>query len=123
MPSCLVDQKHGMSTWLDGLGDLCQMQVHCCGVAARQHECRSFAQSRTDGTEDVGRSGALIGCRSRPCATPGPAAGDLVLLPDPRLVSEPQLYRGRLYSLLLRNLRQECGKAFLKCSIAPSAWA
>ena len=90
-----------MSAWLDGLGDLCQMQVHGHSVAVWQDECRSFAQSRTDGTEDVGGSGALVGCRSRSCATSGPAAGDLVLLPDPRLVSEPQLYRGLLDARLL----------------------
>ena len=80
------------------------MQVHRRGIASRQDERCAFAQRRTDGTEDVGRSGALIGGRRRPRATPGPATGDPVLLPDPGFVSEPDLYRGRLDAFVLRDL-------------------
>src|SRR5256885_9008780 len=93
-----------MSLWRDGLGDLGQVQVHRCGIASWQDECGSFAKRRTDGTEDIGRSGALICWRCRSRAASGPATGDLVLLADPRFVGEPDLYRGRLDPLLLRGL-------------------
>jgi len=73
MPSCLVHEKHSMSTWLDGPGDLCcQMQVHRHGVAAWQDERRSFAQRRTGGTEDVGWCGTLICWRGGSCGHDGP---------------------------------------------------
>src|SRR5207248_1341990 len=78
-----------MSLWRDGLGDLGQVQVHRCGIASWQDECGSFAKRRTDGTEDIGRSGALICWRCRSRAASGPATGDLVLLADPRFVGEP----------------------------------
>jgi hypothetical protein len=39
------------------------------------------------------------------CAASGPAAGDLVPLPDPVLGGEPRLHRGRLDALLPRDLR------------------
>jgi hypothetical protein len=94
VPSRLVDEKHGMSPWCDSLSDLRQMQGHRCGIAPWQDERSTFALSWADGTEDVGRSGPLIRGRRWSCAAPGPATGDLVLLPDPGFVSEPDLYRG-----------------------------
>src|SRR5579859_3534401 len=112
-----------MSPWCDSLSDLRQMQGHRCGIAPWQDERCTLAQRRTDGAEDVGRSGALIGGRRRSCAAPGPATGDLVLLSDPGFVSEPDLYRGGLDAFLLCDLCQDDGETFLKCSIAPSAWA
>jgi len=121
VPSRLVDEKHGMSPWCDGLSNLRQMQVHRRGIASRQNERCAFAQRRTDGTEDVGRSGALIRGRRRPRATPGPATGDLILLSDPGFVGEPDLYRGRLDAFVLRDLCHDGRETFLKCSIAPSA--
>jgi hypothetical protein len=78
---------------------------------------------RADGPEDVGRGGALILRCRRPRAAPGPAPRDLVLLPDPRFIGEPDLYFGPLDTLVARDLVQDAGEAFLKCSIAPSAWA
>jgi hypothetical protein len=41
---------------------------------------------RADGAEDAGPRRALVVGRARPRAAPRPSAGDLVLLPDPRLV-------------------------------------
>src|SRR3954453_11375775 len=49
-----------------------------------------------------------------PAAAPGPAPGDLVLLADPRLVGEPELYPARLDALLPRDLVKTPGEAFFK---------
>jgi len=123
VPSRVIDEKHGVRTWLNGLSNLRQMQIHRYRVAVWQDERCSFAQRRADGTEDVGRSGALICWRGGPRATSGPAAADLVFLSDPGLVGEPDFYRGRLDALVPRDLCQDRRETFLKCSIAPSVWA
>jgi hypothetical protein len=123
VPPGLVEDEHGVSTRRHRGRDLGQMQTHCCGVAAGQDEGRALAMLGADGTEDVGRGGALIVRGHRPRAALGPAPGDLVLLPDAGLVGKPDLYRGRLDTLLARDLVQNRGETFLKCSIAPSAWA
>jgi hypothetical protein len=112
-----------MSVWCDHLGDLHKMQVHRLGVAGRQDQGCALALSRADGAEDVGRGGALITGRARSCATLGPAAGDLVLLSDTRLVCEPDFYCAAIACLAARDLLQARGEAFLKSSITPSAWA
>ena len=123
VPSRLVDEECGVAARRDGCGDLGQVQVHRLGIASGQDERCTFAKRGTDGSEDVGGSGALIGGRGRPRSTSGPATGDLVLLSDPGFVGEPDLYRGRLDTLVLRDLAQDGGETFLKCSIAPAAWA
>jgi len=73
--------------------------------------------------KDVGGRRALIlrgrGARS----LLRPAAGDLVLLADTRLVAEPDLYVVRIDALLTRDRVQTRGEVFLKGSIAPSACA
>src|SRR5829696_1700964 len=51
----------------------------------------SFALSRADCSKDVGRGGPLVLGGGRARAAFGPASGDLVLLPDPRLIGEPDL--------------------------------
>jgi len=51
-----------------------------------------------------------------------PATGDLVLLADSGLVAEPDLYIVGINALLARDLVQARREAFLKASIAPSAW-
>jgi hypothetical protein len=53
----------------------------------------------------------------------GPAACDLVLLADARLVLEPNLYGFDVDRLFARNFIQARGEVFLKSSIAPAAWA
>ena len=110
-----------MSAWRDSGRNLREVQAHCGGVAAGQDEGGALALPWTDGPKDIGRAGALILCRYRPRAPFGPASRDLVLLADPGLVGEPNLYIGRVDLLAARNGRQEAGEAFLKSSIAPSA--
>ena len=108
------------------------MQVHRLDVAAWQHERRTFAAPRADCAEDVGGYGALVLWRSRPRADQRPAARDLVLLPDPGFVAEPDLYVGPVApkagatwidALLARDLVQQGSEAVLKRSIAPFACA
>jgi hypothetical protein len=123
IPSRLVEQEHGVATGCDGGGDLGQVQVHRRGIASRQDERRTFAQRGADGTKDVGGSGALIRWRSWPGSTPGPATRGLVLLTYPGFIGEPDLYLGRLDTHVLGNLCQDSRETFLKCSIAPAAWA
>ena len=86
VPAGLIDEEDGVGAWCDGLGDLREVQVHRLGVAGRQDQGRALALFRADGTEDVGRGGALIAGRARARAALRPAAGDLVLLADTSLV-------------------------------------
>jgi hypothetical protein len=67
---------------------------------------------RANGAENVGRGGALILRRGGPAASFCPAAGDLVLLADPGLIGEPQLYVGRIDALIARDLIQKGGEAY-----------
>ena len=99
------------------------MQVQGVGVAERQYEAGRLALLRADCPEDVGRFGPLI-VRCRGSRSPlRPSPRDLVLLPDPGLVLEPDLYwcaarEGRFDDVQLG------GKApFLKASIASGSWA
>ena len=86
MPSGLVEDDDGMRVRRHGSGDLGQMQGHGVGIAAWQDQAGAFTFSGTDGTKDIGRTGALILWRGGPGAALGPAAGDLVLLADPGLI-------------------------------------
>jgi len=70
------------------------VQLHGRAIAEGQDQTGALAFLRADSAEDVGRFGSLVERRSRACAAPRPAPGDLVLLPDPRLILPPQLYRG-----------------------------
>ena len=113
VPSRLVKEQYGVAARRDGRGDLGQVQVHRLGIASGQHERCPLAERGTDGAEDVGGSGALIGRRGRPRSTSGPATGDLVLLSDPGFIGEPDLYRGRIDTLVLRDLAQDGGETFM----------
>jgi len=84
-------EDEGVFAWGDLSGDLGEVQVHGFGVAGGQDERGSLAISRADRAENIGRSGALIVRRRGPRAASCPAPGDLVLLPDPGLVCEPNL--------------------------------
>jgi hypothetical protein len=99
------------------------VQVHRLDVAPRQDKPGGLAVLRADGAEDVGRRRALVVRSGRARAALGPAPCDLVLLADPRLVAEPDLYVGGLDALLARDLVQARGEFFLKASIAPAACA
>ena len=73
--------------------------------------------------EDVGRCRALILRRRWPGAAFGPAPGDLVLLADPGLVGEPDLYAAGAGARRAPDRVQTRGETFLKASMAPVAWA
>ena len=92
VPSGLVEHQHGMGARSDGGADLRRCACIAWRVAAGHDEAGALALGRADRAEDVGPLGALVVRRARPRAAPGPAAGDLVLLPDPRLVLQPELY-------------------------------
>ncbi len=92
VPAGLVEDEDGVGARRDGGADLAEMRLHRRRVAVGHHEAGALALFRADCAEDVGPLGALIVGRPRPGAAPSPAAGDLVLLPDPRLVLEPELY-------------------------------
>jgi hypothetical protein len=109
--------------WCDRLGDFGQMQVHRFGVAGGQDQSRALSQLRADGSEDVGRGGALIPRSARAGAALGPPAGDLVLLTDARFIREPNLYFPNLDCLFARDFIQARWELFLKSSMAPSACA
>ena len=123
VPACLIDQKDGMGTGCDNLGDLREMQVHCLGVAGRQDQGGTLALLGADRAEDVGGSSALISRSAGTGTALGPAAGDLVLLADTGLVGEPDFYLVAVERLRARDFIQARGEVFLKSSIAPSACA
>ena len=124
MPTGLIHQYNSVSARSDGERYFCQMECHGFGIAERQHQPRALAVLRADRAEDIDRFSSLIfGCRWPRPAT-GPAPRDLVLLPDPRFVLKPDLYRRALRERS-SDLCQLGGKApFLKASIASSfcAW-
>ena len=121
VPPGLIQHQEGVMTRCDGQADLFQMKGHGLGGAAGQDEPGGLALGGTDRTEDVGRLGPLI-ARGRGTGPPwGPAAGDLVLLPDPSLVAEPDLYR--LAANLGGDLLQAGRELFLKKSAAASLLA
>lgn len=122
VPAGLIQEKHGLSLWRDCRGDLGQVQVHGRGVAEGQDEASTLALPGTDGSKNVSRDRALIVWCAGPCAALCPASCDLVLLADPRLVGEPDLYVGGVDALFERDLVQAGAELFLNASIAPSAW-
>jgi hypothetical protein len=99
------------------------VKVHRFGVAPGHDERRALAVLGTDRAEDIGRGGSLVLRRARARAAFGPTSGDLVLLADARLVREPDFYGVGLDAFFAPDLRQACGEAFLKSSIAPAACA
>ena len=112
-----------MGSRCDGAGDFRQMQVHRLGIAGRQDQGDSLSLLRADGSEDVGRGGALIPRSARASAALGPPAGDLVLLADTSLVLEPNFYLADVDRFFARDFIQARRELFLKSSMAPSACA
>jgi hypothetical protein len=121
LPAGLIDQQHGVRSRRDLGGDFGEMEVHRLRVAAWHDQGRALAVLGTDRAEDISRGGSLIFGSAWTRAALGPAPGDLVLLPDARLVGEPDLYGAGLDVLLAPDRFQARGKAFLKSSIAPVA--
>jgi hypothetical protein len=99
------------------------MQVHRFGVAGGQDQSRALSLLRADGSEDVGRGGALIPRSARASTALGPPAGDLVLLTNARFIGEPDLYFRNIDRLFERDFIQARWEVFLKSSMAPSACA
>src|SRR5215213_6551615 len=122
MPARLVHQDEGMRPGCNRLRDLLQVQGHALRGAAGQNQARALALSRTDGPEDVGRGCPLVLGGGRARAAFGPASRDLVLLPNPGLIGEPDLDHLAM-SLGLRKLLQTGGEVFLKAEIAASFFA
>ena len=123
VPTGLIDQEHGVCAGRDGLGYLGEMQVHRLGIAGRQDQGRALALLGADRAEDVGRGGTLVTRSAGTRAALRPAAGDLVLLADPSLVLEPNLYCLDVDRLPARDCLQARGEVFLKSSITPSTCA
>jgi hypothetical protein len=118
-----IDEERGVGAGRDLGRDLLQVQVHGLCVAARQNERGSLAFPRADRAEDIGRGGALVLRRARPCAALGPATGDRILLSDAGFVGEPDFYAAGVDALFAPDLLQARGETFLKSSMAPSACA
>jgi|SRR6202522_167592 len=123
MPSGLIDEENGVSSRCDRLGDFREVQVHRFGIAGGQDQSCALALFRADGTEDIGRCGALIPRSARASAALCPPAGDLVLLADTSLVLEPNFYLADVDRLFARDFIQARWELFLKSSMAPSACA
>src|SRR5258708_20258425 len=98
------------------------MQSHRGGIGGWQDKTGPGSSRRTDRAEDVGRAGALIVWRRGPRSAPRPAPGDLVLLPDPGLVLEPDLYR-LARRVALGDLVEAGGEVFLNAARASASWA
>ena len=118
-PAGLVEDKDGVGTSADPCGDLVEMKMklHGFGVAERQNEGSTGSVFGADRTEQIGRLGALIMRGSGTLALPGPTIGKLVLLADPQVVLEPDLYRCARRELGA-DFRHAVGKVFLNASTA-----
>ena len=123
MPSGLIKQQDRVPSCPHHGADLGQMQVHARGSAEGQDQRCAGSLARADGAEDVGGRITQILRSRRPGAAPCPAASDLVLLADPGLIGEPDLYRIAADALVLGDACQRGGEVFLKASTAPAAWA
>ena len=99
------------------------MQAHRLDVAPGQDQAGHGAGLRTDRAEDVGGRRALILCGRGAGAAPGPTPSNLVLLPDPGLVAEPNLYAVALDTRRAPDRVQARGETLLKSSMAPTACA
>ena len=122
VPAGLIHEQDGVGIVGDRLGYLGEMQVHRRSVAEGQYQACRLAFGRTDRSEDIDRLGPLVARGDRPRAAPGPSPGDLVLLPDARLVLPPELY-GDARREPGADFAQRGRQTFLKSSIASSFWA
>ena len=111
MPSGLIEDKDRVGARGYSFGDLIEMKLHGFGVAERENEGSAGSMFWADRTEQIGRLGALIMNGSGTRARPGPAIGEFVLLADPHLVLEPDLYRCARRELGA-DFRHAVGKVF-----------
>ena len=99
------------------------MKAHRLGVAPGQDKPGAGSRLGAYRTEDGGGRRALVLWRRGSGASFGPAPDDLVLLADPGLVGEPDLYALAADTLRAPDRVQARGETFLKASIAPCACA
>ena len=109
MPASLIDKKGGVRARRNLRCDFSEVEVHRFCIAAWHHERRALAVPGTDRAEDIGGGGSLISGSAGARAALGPTPGDLVLLADARLVSEPDLYGVGLDAFFAPDLRQALG--------------
>src|SRR5712672_1620919 len=119
MPSGLIDEKDGMGSRCDGVGDFGQMQVHRLGIAGRQDQGSSLSLLRADGSEDVGRGGALIPRSARASAALRPPAGDLVFLGYRKLSARPRHHAQAEGAI--ENFKKNSQRAWMKSHEAPGS--
>ena len=121
MPSSLIDQQRAVAAGRHADGDFGQVQGHRFRIAPGQNQARGRATLGADRTEDVGGGGALVSPGGWPGAAARPAPGDLVLLADPCLIGEPDLYVGGLDAVLACDRAQTGGETYGMARPATSA--
>ncbi len=117
MPAGAVEHQHCVRAGGDGRGDLGEVELHCLGVGARQHQRGTDAAGRADRPEEVGPLVARVAHRPGPRAALRPDPGERPLLADARLVLEPDLER-LVPGVLRQRRRYRRGEVFLN-----AAWA
>ena len=117
MPAGLIENKDCVSAGGYSCRDLVEMKLHGFGVAERENEGSAGSAFGADRAEQIGRLGALIMNGAGTRAFPGPAIGELVLLADPHLVLEPDLYRCARREFGT-DFRHTIGKVFLNACMA-----
>ena len=117
VPAGLIENEDRVSAGGYSCSDLVEMKLHGFGIAERENEGSAGPTFGADRTKQIGRLGALIMNGPGTRARPGPAIGELVLLADPHLILEPNLYRGARCELGT-DFRHAYGKVFLNASMA-----
>ena len=122
MPASLIHNEDSMRIVGNMAVDFGQVLVHGIGVAPRHDEGCGFSALGADSAEDVCGAGALVVWSRRPRSTFRPAARDLVLLPDPGFVLEPD-FDHSAFGGTLGDFRYRGGEVFLNVSAASASCA
>jgi hypothetical protein len=113
VPSCPVEQQHGVRSLGDVEGDFIDVELHHVGVGEGQRQRRADAPGRADRAKQVGVLIALVGGLDRPRPLARPLPDEAVLLTDPRLVLEPDLDRLALLGYACEMRRERAREVFL----------
>jgi hypothetical protein len=102
---CQAARSTMSTAWAPGatISAISARQVHRLSVAGRQDQGCTLALFRTDRTEDVGGSGALVPRRAGAGAALGLPPRDLVLLANTGFVCKPDFYLVAVDRLLVRD--------------------
>ena len=122
MPAGLIHYEDSVGVVGNMARDLGQMLGHSVGIAPWHDESSGLAMLGTDRAEDIGRAGALVVWCRWPGATFCPAAGNLVFLPDTRLILEPDFDHSASGSAL-GDFCQCGGEVFLNVSATSASCA